>query len=225
MAFGRPSDRADAQCHFSSHSRLVFNSLKPSPTGPDATRSAASGPPGAQWLPAASPLDLYSRKIVGWEVHDSDESEPAAHLVRRAALSEGITALQAVPVLHGDKAPRPRPGRCWRCCTGSVSNRRYSRPRLLERFECKHHCQRECHRKQQHTALQPAFFPSTSATLAASSSMLNGLGRKLVPKSRMPWGTTAVLVQPIVTIIGTMGRSLSKRSASSRPDISAPRCL
>ena len=47
-------------------------------------------------------LDLYSRKIVGWEVHDSDDSDHAAHLVRRAALAEGIAALANKPVLHGD---------------------------------------------------------------------------------------------------------------------------
>ena len=47
-------------------------------------------------------LDLYSRKIVGWEVHDADNSEHAAHLVRRTALAEGIAALTAKPVLHGD---------------------------------------------------------------------------------------------------------------------------
>ncbi len=47
-------------------------------------------------------LDLYSRKIVGWEVHHSDDSEHAVHLVRRTALAEGIAALTAKPVLHGD---------------------------------------------------------------------------------------------------------------------------
>ena len=47
-------------------------------------------------------LDLYSRKIVGWEVHDIDHADHAAHLVRRAALAEGIAALGAKPVLHGD---------------------------------------------------------------------------------------------------------------------------
>jgi transposase InsO family protein len=47
-------------------------------------------------------LDLYSRKIVGWEVHDADHSDHAAHLVRRTALAEGIAAMGAKPVLHGD---------------------------------------------------------------------------------------------------------------------------
>jgi transposase InsO family protein len=47
-------------------------------------------------------LDLYSRKIVGWEVHDTDDSDHAAHLVRRTALAESIATLDAKPVLHGD---------------------------------------------------------------------------------------------------------------------------
>jgi transposase InsO family protein len=47
-------------------------------------------------------LDLYSRKIVGWEVHDADHADHAAHLVRRTALAEGIAAMGTKPVLHGD---------------------------------------------------------------------------------------------------------------------------
>ena len=38
-------------------------------------------------------LDLYSRKIVGWEVHDEDHSDHAVHLARRTALAEDIAAL------------------------------------------------------------------------------------------------------------------------------------
>ena len=47
-------------------------------------------------------LDLYSRKIVGWEVHDSDDSVHAIHLVKRTALAEGIATMATKPVLHGD---------------------------------------------------------------------------------------------------------------------------
>jgi putative transposase len=47
-------------------------------------------------------LDLYSRKIVGFEVHDTDSADQAAHLARRTALAEGIHAMPARPVLHGD---------------------------------------------------------------------------------------------------------------------------
>ena len=55
-----------------------------------------------RWFHLYLILDLYSRKIVGWEVHDSDHADHAAHLVRRTALVEGIAALANKPVLHGD---------------------------------------------------------------------------------------------------------------------------
>ena len=47
-------------------------------------------------------LDLYSRKIVGFEVHETDSAEHAAHLARRTALAEGVHTMSARPVLHGD---------------------------------------------------------------------------------------------------------------------------
>ena len=55
-----------------------------------------------RWFHLYLILDLYSRKIIGWEVHDTDHSEHAAQLVRRTALAEGIAALTTKPVLHGD---------------------------------------------------------------------------------------------------------------------------
>lgn len=55
-----------------------------------------------RWFHLYLILDLYSRKIVGWEVHDADDADHAAHLVRRTALAEGIAALPTKPVLHGD---------------------------------------------------------------------------------------------------------------------------
>jgi putative transposase len=87
----------------------------PRPTRPATTHMATA--PGEVWcwdmtyLPARVAgrwfhlyliLDLYSRKIVGWEVHDSDDSAHAAQLVRRAALAEGIATRAKRPVLHGD---------------------------------------------------------------------------------------------------------------------------
>ena len=55
-----------------------------------------------RWFHLYLILDLYSRKIVGWEVHANDNSDHAVHLVRRTALAEGIAALTDKPVLHGD---------------------------------------------------------------------------------------------------------------------------
>ena len=47
-------------------------------------------------------LDLYSRKVVGFEVHDTDSAEHAVDLARRTALAEGVHSMSARPVLHGD---------------------------------------------------------------------------------------------------------------------------
>jgi putative transposase len=47
-------------------------------------------------------LDLFSRKVIGFEVHDTDSAEHAAHLAKRAALAEGVHTMSARPVLHGD---------------------------------------------------------------------------------------------------------------------------
>lgn len=55
-----------------------------------------------QWFYLYLILDVYSRKIVGFEVHETDSSDHAVELLRRTALAEGIHALQKKPVLHGD---------------------------------------------------------------------------------------------------------------------------
>lgn len=47
-------------------------------------------------------IDLYSRKIIAWEVHATDDADHAARVVQRAALAEGIAANEQRPVLHGD---------------------------------------------------------------------------------------------------------------------------
>jgi hypothetical protein len=61
-----------------------------------------------RWFHLYLILDLYSRKVVGWEVHDTDDSDHAAHLVRRTALAESIATLDAKPVLHVLAAPCER---------------------------------------------------------------------------------------------------------------------
>jgi len=51
-------------------------------------------------------LDLYSRKIVGFEVHDT-ESGTHSQLVKCTALADGVHGLECKPVLHGNN------GRGW----------------------------------------------------------------------------------------------------------------
>ena len=47
-------------------------------------------------------LDLYSRKIVGYEVHERETGDHAQELLQRVALSENVHACAIKPVLHGD---------------------------------------------------------------------------------------------------------------------------
>jgi transposase InsO family protein len=79
-------------------------------------------------------LDVYSRKIVGFEVHEDDDSDHAARLVQRTALAEGIHAIPRAerPVLHGDngatlKATTVLAMLWWLGVTPS-----YSRPRVSD---------------------------------------------------------------------------------------------
>lgn len=55
-----------------------------------------------QWFYLYLILDIYSRNIVGYEVHDVESGEHAAHLARRTALAEGVHTALIKPVLHGD---------------------------------------------------------------------------------------------------------------------------
>lgn len=45
-------------------------------------------------------MDIYSRKIVGWEVHESETADHASVLIRKACLAEGIN--EKGLVLHSD---------------------------------------------------------------------------------------------------------------------------
>lgn len=55
-----------------------------------------------RWFHLYLILDVFSRKIVGFEVHDTDDAAHATQLVKRTALAEGIHAMADKPVLHGD---------------------------------------------------------------------------------------------------------------------------
>lgn len=59
-------------------------------------------PVAGRWFYLYVILDLYSRKIIGHEVHEVESAEHAAHLVKRTALAEGVHAMVEAPVLHGD---------------------------------------------------------------------------------------------------------------------------
>ena len=47
-------------------------------------------------------LDLYSRKIVGWEIHEYESSENASTLLRKTCMKENISLKPLLLVLHSD---------------------------------------------------------------------------------------------------------------------------
>ena len=77
-------------------------------------------------------LDLYSRKIVGFEVHDTDSAEHAAHLARRTALAEGIHVMPVRPVLHGDNGATLRATTVLAMLHWLGIKPSYSRPRVSD---------------------------------------------------------------------------------------------
>lgn len=46
-------------------------------------------------------MDIYSRKIVGWEIYENESSEQAADVLRKARLNEAANAAQTL-ILHSD---------------------------------------------------------------------------------------------------------------------------
>ena len=75
-------------------------------------------------------LDIYSRKIVGWEVHEREGAELAADLVRKAVWAEGC--LTRPLVLHADNGS-PTKGATMKATLerlGVIAS--YSRPRVSD---------------------------------------------------------------------------------------------
>jgi transposase InsO family protein len=77
-------------------------------------------------------LDLYSRKIIGWEVHETDSSDHAVDLVRRTALAERIHSLPEKPVLHGDNGATLKATTVLAMLTWLGIRASYSRPRVSD---------------------------------------------------------------------------------------------
>ena len=50
-------------------------------------------------------VNIFSRKIVGWEVHERESADLAAVLIRQAVLAEGCTLRPLV--LHADNGSPP----------------------------------------------------------------------------------------------------------------------
>ena len=86
------------------------------------------GPVRGSWFYLYLIMDLFSRKIVAWEVHHEELSELAAELVRKAFLREGIIGQPLV--LHADNGS-PMKGSALRETLRQLGGTAsYSRPRV-----------------------------------------------------------------------------------------------
>ena len=73
-------------------------------------------------------MDVFSRKIVGWEVHEQESGELASALVRRAVMSEGC--LRRPDILHADNGS-PQKSATLRATLQQLGiEPSYSRPRV-----------------------------------------------------------------------------------------------
>ena len=77
-------------------------------------------------------MDLYSRKIVGFEVHADDDSAHATQLLKRTALAEGIHAMANKPVLHGDNGATLKATTVLAMLNWLGVKASYSRPRVSD---------------------------------------------------------------------------------------------
>ena len=85
-----------------------------------------------QWFYLYLILDLYSRMVIGWEVHDKDDSDHAAALVQRTALAEGVHAMTEKPVLHGDNGSTVKRGTVITTLQWLGIQASHSRPRVSD---------------------------------------------------------------------------------------------
>ena len=77
-------------------------------------------------------LDVYSRKIVGFEVQETDSSDHAVNLLRRTALAEGLYSLprKRRPVLHSDNGATVKATTILAMMTWLGLKASHSRPRV-----------------------------------------------------------------------------------------------
>lgn len=74
-------------------------------------------------------MDLYSRKIVGWEIWNEENAQRAQELVRRAALAENIAGNTPL-ILHGDNGSPLKAGNVLALMYSLGITPSHSRPRV-----------------------------------------------------------------------------------------------
>lgn len=75
-------------------------------------------------------LDLFSRKILGWSVHQADHSDHVVALLKRTALAEGLPGMAHKPILHGDNGATFKAGTVLALLQNLGIQPSHSRPRV-----------------------------------------------------------------------------------------------
>ena len=127
--------RADGQQHHRGRAKPPMR-RKP-PTGYKASAPCEVWSWDITWMPGPALgmffylyliVDIFSRKIVGWEVHERESAELAAVLIRQAVLAEGCTLRPLV--LHADNGS-PMKGATMKVTMEKLGiTASYSRPRV-----------------------------------------------------------------------------------------------
>ena len=77
-------------------------------------------------------IDIYSRMIVAWEIHENESAEHASQMITKACIRHGIAALERPLVLHSDNGSAMKGGTMLSTLQrlGVVSS--FSRPRVSD---------------------------------------------------------------------------------------------
>ena len=80
-------------------------------------------PTALGWVYLATVKDLFSRRIIGWAVHDSLEATLVATVWQRALKTRGFVTQQGPELYHSDRGSRGPSGqtaaRCFRTCSSA----------------------------------------------------------------------------------------------------------
>ncbi len=112
-------------------------------------------------------LDLFSRKIVSWEVHAADD---ATHLVRCTVLAEDVHGRLAARSCAATTAPPSKPPPCWSCSTGRTSTVLFPATRL-RRQPLRNPA---LHRKNSGPGSRSAALPTSNRGARGAETLCNG---------------------------------------------------
>jgi transposase InsO family protein len=127
--------RADGQQHYRGRAKMPVRRKPPTSYKASAPREVWTwditwmpGPVAGMFFYLYLIVDIFSRKIVGWEVHERESADLAAVLIRQAVLSEGC--LMRPLVLHADNGS-PMKGATMKTTMEKLGiTASYSRPRV-----------------------------------------------------------------------------------------------